>query len=141
VKIVAGPSESVVKHLLAESGLPTADITPDKLATFFAADDDGRVPGVVGLELHGRVGLLRSLAVDSRHRSAGLGSALVAHAEAFARSRGVTALYLLTTTAAAFFRRRGYEPIPRALAPPEIQATSEFGRLCPASAVLMIKRL
>lgn len=141
MKIAAGPPEAVVKRLLTGCGLPTADLTPDKLSTFFAAESDGAVVGVVGLELFGRVGLLRSLAVEPADRRQGLGSALVAHAEGFAAERGVAALYLLTTTAEGFFRRLGYERLPREQAPAEIQGTSEFAELCCATAVVMVKRL
>ena len=85
--IVAGPLKSTVKGLLSEANLPTSDITPEKLQTFFASESDGEVDGVVGLELYGNVGLLRSLVVPPRRRSQGLGSALVAHAEAVAELR------------------------------------------------------
>jgi hypothetical protein len=52
--------------------------------------------------------LLRSLVVDPRARTTGIGSQLVAHAEAYARARGMPSIYLLTTTAEAFFAARGY---------------------------------
>ena len=122
--IIAGPPESTVKRLLSEAELPTSDITPEKLQTFFACESDGELEGVVGLELYGQVGLLRSLVVPLRRRSRGVGSALVAHAEGVAQASGVVALYLLTTTAEPFFRRLGYERVAREVAPPEIQRTS-----------------
>ena len=124
--ITAAPPESIVKHLLSQADLPTLDITPESLQTFFASESNGEIEGVVGLELYGKVGLLRSLVVSPRRRSSGLGSALVAHAEGVAQSRGVAALYLLTTTAEAFFRQLGYVRVAREVAPTEIQRTSEF---------------
>ncbi len=141
MKILISPPESTVKQLLLEAELPTLDITPEKLKTFFACEVNGEVEGVVGLELDGPVGLLRSLVVSPRSRSKGLGSALVAYAEGVARAKGVVWLYLLTTTAERFFKRLGYEGIPREMAPPEIQRTSEFSTLCPVSSVLMVKQL
>lgn len=141
MKIIAGPPEPAVRRLLLEAELPTSDITPAKLETFFACESDGELAGIVGLELHGTVGLLRSLVVSPRSRSQGLGAALVAHAEGVAQASGVVWLYLLTTTAERFFRRLGYETVPREVAPPAIQRTSEFSAICPVSAAFMVKRL
>jgi amino-acid N-acetyltransferase len=131
----------VVTRLLEDAKLPTADITPDKLQSFYALEQDGQICGVVGLELYDTVGLLRSLVVSPRRRTQGIGSALVAHAEHLATERGVAALYLLTNTAEAFFRRRGYEPVARERAPEPIRQTSEFADLCPTTSALMVKRL
>ncbi len=96
---------------------------------------------MVGVELCGASALLRSLVVRPEHRSAGLGAALVEHAETYARACGARAMYLLTTTAESFFERRGYAPAARASAPPEIAATREFAAICPASSAFMSKRL
>ena len=90
--------------------------------------------GVVGLEVYGSNALLRSLAVEPQHRSRGLGAGLVDAIESEARRRGVTALYLLTTTAATFFERLGYAAHERAAVPPSIAATTEFSLLCPDTA-------
>ena len=141
MKIIARPPESTVRRLLSEAELPTSDITPEKLETFFACESDGKLEGVVGLEVYGTVGLLRSLVVSSRSRSRGLGSALLVHAEAVAQARGIVWLYLLTTTAERFFRGLGYETVPRELAPPEIRRTSEFSTICPVSSAFMVKRM
>ena len=96
---------------------------------------------MIGLEGYGAVALLRSLAVAPAWQGLGLGSALLAHAEQAARQRGVQALYLLTTTAEAFFARRGYVRLSREAAPPVLHRTAEFAALCPASAVGMTKAL
>ena len=85
--------------------------------------------------------LLRSLVVASQHRSAGLGQALVAHAESHALGQGARAIYCLTTTAEAFFRRRGYVDADRERAPIAIRQTREFSAICPASSAFLVKRL
>jgi amino-acid N-acetyltransferase len=96
---------------------------------------------VVGLELFGETGLLRSLAVRRDLRGAGFGGRLVQAAEDAAMNQGATNLFLLTTTAEAFFGSRGYERCDRVTAPPAIKATAEFTSLCPSSAAFMRKYL
>ena len=135
------PEETAVRALLAAAGLPVADLTAAHLGDFWGCGDGANPIGVVGLEVYGTVALLRSLAVAPDGQGRGLGSALLAHAERVARQRGIAALYLLTTTAEAFFIRRGYVRIPRETAPSALHRTTEFAALCPASAVCLTKTL
>ena len=141
MNIFANPDESSVKQLLSESSLPIEDITAQHLHHFFGCGSGLELEGLVGLELYGDVALLRSLAVASSHRSAGLGARLLAHAERHAKDQGVKSLYLLTTTAEAFFLRRGYARMPREEAPEPIKKTNEFSGICPLNSTLMAKHL
>jgi amino-acid N-acetyltransferase len=128
-----------VRSLLDSNGLHTSDLTPE--VRLLGERDGEGLAGVVGLEAHRHVGLLRSLAVRTNRRGTGLGSELVTALEALAAGHGITDLYLLTTTAEAFFARRGYRRLPREAAPVGIRETSEFSSLCPASSAFMAKRL
>ena len=119
----------------------TADLTMDGQKYFWVGVDAGTVIGVVGVEVVGKVGLLRSLAVQDSARRQGLGRQLCDAAEDFSRDHGVSALYLLTTTAEAFFTACGYRPSQREVAPPQIRSTQQFNDLCPASSTLMEKML
>lgn len=139
--IQPGPDLPAVRALLAAAGLPTADLAAAPRADFWGCDDGANLIGAIGLEAYGAVALLRSLAVAPAWQGRGLGAALLAHAERVARQRGITALYLLTTTAEAFFTRRGYSRLPREAAPPVLHRTAEFAALCPASAVCLMKAL
>ena len=139
--IHARPDPATVRALLAAAGLPVADLTAAHLDDFWGCGESPDLIGVIGLEGYGTVALLRSLAVAPAWRGRGLGSALLAHAEQVAHQRGVSALYLLTTTAGAFFTRRGYVRIPREAAPPALRQTAEFAALCPASAACLTKAL
>jgi amino-acid N-acetyltransferase len=134
------PQLSVVALLEAE-GLPASDLTESHLEHFFFTGSDGTPRALVGLEIYGEAALLRSLVVSAAARTQGLGSALVLHAEGYAAAHQVRSIYLLTTTAEAYFERRGYRRIDRAQAPAAIQSTREFASLCPASSAFMIKRL
>ncbi len=135
------PPVSTAVALLQMQGLPVSDITVERLKSFFYIGSDGSPTGIVGLEMCGADALLRSLAIAEHARSHGVGSGLVRYAEKYAASKSVQSIYLLTTTAEAFFKRLGYERIDRSRAPPSIERTREFASLCPASAAFMLKYL
>ena len=123
-----------IARLLRAAGLPVEDLDVSMLDAFVVATEGEVCVGVAGLEIYESYALLRSLAVEPRHRSRGLGAQLVDTVETEAQARGVTALYLLTTTAATFFERVGYTAHDRAAVPPAIAATTEFSSLCPDTA-------
>jgi amino-acid N-acetyltransferase len=139
--ISAHPAHRAVASLLAAYGLPWTDLSEGHLEHFFCTGATDSPTGVVGLEMRGEHALLRSLAVRTAVRCTGLGAALVAHAEAYARANGVRAIYLLTTTAEEFFARRGYARLEREHAPPSIRSTREFADICPNSSAFMVKHL
>lgn len=132
---------SEVEALLTEARLPVSDLPGNLSLNLLGGREGGRLVGVVGIEAYREAGMLRSLAVAPARRNAGLGVGLVSSAEAWAAERGVNILYLLTTTAAEFFTRLGYEAIPRSEAPAVIAATTQFSDLCPASSTFMRKVL
>ncbi len=135
------PERAAVLTLLESAGLPTADLAEGILEHFFSMGPRPQPYGVVGLEIHDNVALLRSLAVSPQNRSAGAGSRLVSHAEDYARSLGVEVVYLLTTTAEPFFAKRGYRRIERSEAPESIRSTREFSEICPVSSAFMAKHM
>jgi amino-acid N-acetyltransferase len=135
------PALTVVRALLESASLPAADLTDEHMTHFFFSGAPSAPDGVVGVELCGEHALLRSLVVMPSRRTSGLGTHLVEHAEAHARAAGARDIFLLTTTAEAFFRRRGYRAARRDDAPPEIRRTREFADICPASSVFLAKTL
>lgn len=134
-----------ILELLEEADLPVAGV--DHAESFLVArerdeqDQQGRLVGCIGLEAYGDVGLLRSLVVRPDTRGGGLGKLLVERLLETARARGVSAMYLLTTTADEYFPRFGFEPIPREQADSRLRASEEFRGACPDSAVCMWRRL
>jgi amino-acid N-acetyltransferase len=102
VHIYPRPPAAKAKELLTGCNLPVSDLDDGHFEHFFGCGAEGEPKGVVGVELHGELGLLRSLAVDAAVRGRGCGSRLVAEAE---------------------------------------QHALEFSSLCPASSVVMVKRL
>jgi amino-acid N-acetyltransferase len=141
VQIATTADRAIVRSLLAEAGLPVADLDLAPEPTFWVVRDAGRAIGAIGLERHGDVGLLRSLVVTAGRRRQGLGRTLVRTLEEHADATGVVQLVLLTETAETFFRRLGYAVIDRDIAPSAVAASAEFRTLCPSTAVCMTKRL
>ncbi len=125
-----------VERLLTDSKLPL-DGVREVLNSFLVAESGGALVGVAGLEVCCEHALLRSVAVVPAWRSKGLGRELVTRIIADAESRGIKALYLLTTTAERYFPSFGFERITRDEVPADVQTTDEFRGACPASATVM----
>jgi amino-acid N-acetyltransferase len=130
-----------VLELLRQSGLPVEDIVYGCHIHFLVAENEGSVAGCIGVEFASGHALIRSLAVRTANRGAGIGGRLLEAAESLCRQRGVRDSFLLTLTAEPFFARRGYQRIERDGAPDDIAATTEFASLCPVSSAFMTKRL
>ncbi|MEO4046966.1 arsenic resistance N-acetyltransferase ArsN2 [Pseudomonas sp. CAU 1711] len=135
------PFNSHIGALLQHNDLPTSDLEAGTEVLLFVAGSAQRPLGVVGLQVFGAAALLRSLAVAESERGKGLGSSLVRHAEQQAAALGVSALYLLTTTAQQYFAAHGYQVANRLEAPAAIAASSQFSGLCPSSSAFMVKEL
>jgi N-acetylglutamate synthase-like GNAT family acetyltransferase len=127
--------------LLCGCGLPTDDISESSLGHFLGCGSPSAPDGVIGLEILGEDGLLRSLAVAEGARGRGRGKALVAALEALARAQGVRHLYLLTESAEVYFGEMGFAAVDRSLVADSIRRTQEYSCLCPDDAVVMRKDL
>ena len=129
-----------VQALLARHNLPLDDVT-SHVATMVVAREEGRVVGVAALELYADGALLRSVAVDPAVQGQRIGHQLTEAALNLARERSADAVFLLTTTAETFFPRFGFEQISRTEVPDSVQVSVEFASACPASAVVMRRRM
>lgn len=141
MEISPNPDLPDVASVLALCGLPGDDIEPAFLPDFVLARQGANPAGVAGMQRLGASALVRSVAVDPRFRSQGLGSRLVAEVERRARGNGVRQLYLLTHDAQPFFARLGYRAVERDCAPPEIRQTAQYASSCCCGATLMAKPL
>jgi amino-acid N-acetyltransferase len=131
--------KAAVLALLRENDLPVGDL--DETKTLFAILSNGDVIGTGGLESFRDSALLRSISIKKDLQQTGLGKFIVGELEKTARQSGVNCLYLLTTTAAVFFAKLGYETIDREIVPIEIKNTTEFSSICPSTAEVMRKFL
>jgi len=133
---------SAIQSLLHANVLPIKDVSKALIEGFLVAEGaTGSIIGVGGLEhLNSKV-LLRSLAVAPEARGAGIARALIARLESSARSCNKQDIWLLTTTAAGFFERAGYEHVSREKVPDEVRSCRQFATLCPPTVCCMRKRL
>lgn len=131
---------STIQHILDSCRLPGHDLTKDHLEHFYILKKDSEALGCVGLEIYEEHALLRSLAILERARGEGFGKLLVKRIEEYAREKNIDDIYLLTTTAEAFFSRLGYSTIKRKKFPAAVKKSQEFSSICSNSAVAMVKK-
>jgi amino-acid N-acetyltransferase len=117
------------------------DGLPEHLATMLVARDNGRVVGSAALEVYDDGVLLRSVAVVAGREHQGIGHELTNAALKLAATLRAPAVFLLTTTADAYFPRFGFERIERSAVPTSVQASVEFTSACPSAATVMRKPL
>ena len=125
---------------LRAAGLPTEDLAEPGQAFYAFHDADRTLVGFGGYQLADGDALLRSIVVVPSQRRRGHGSAILAEVLAHAADDAHTA-WLLTMDADGFFARHAFARKERAEAPPAIAAAPQFTSICPASAVLMCRRL
>ncbi len=125
-----------ITALLETNKLPLAGVEA-YVATTLVLQRNARVVACAAVEMHGAAGLLRSVAVQEELRGEGLGHQITQAALDLARARGLTSVYLLTTTAEKFFPRFGFREVAREDVDAEVQKSVEFTKACPASAVAM----
>ena len=126
--------------LLKTNDLPVSDLNMGQ-RIFLVALSNGKTVGCVAVEIYGDAGILRSLAVNNDYRGKGIGQKLVVEAESWSRDNGLKNLYLLTTTAAGFFPKMGWENTERISVPEGIAKSIEFASICPSIAVCMHKTI
>jgi amino-acid N-acetyltransferase len=122
-----------VHRLLGSHNLPLAGFDDGHVEALVARDGEAIV-GSAAIELYGRSGLLRSVAVAESYRGQRIGQALTQAAIDLAANHKLNALYLLTESAADFFPKFGFVPVSRADIPAAVRQSVEFTSACPASA-------
>jgi len=130
-----------VAALLERTALPPDGLDEQFGDAYAVAVADGEIVGAAGVEVYGRAGLLRSVAVDLAWRGRGLGVRLTRERLRWAGARGLDTVYLLTNTAAGYFPRLGFAPVPRAEVPAEVRGSLQFAGVCPSTAAVLALRL
>jgi amino-acid N-acetyltransferase len=129
-----------IQQLLKDSKLPFEDVA-EHLPSFVVAEEGQNMIGVAGLEIHGKAGLFRSVAVAESHRSKGIGSLLYNQIVSQAQKKGLREISLLTTTAEKFFLKKGFRKVEGDAIPQYVKSTKEYQIFCASTAVCMVKEM
>jgi amino-acid N-acetyltransferase len=129
-----------IRQVLSKCGLPTLYLHRH-LRSFMVAKADKRVVGVIGIEVYGRVGLLRSLCVEQAYRSKGIARMLNAGILAYAQMQKIDRLYLFTMSAEKFASKLGFRKIDKKRVPKSIRLTWQFRKLKPYPVTCMMKQI
>ena len=128
-----------IRSLLSGFMLPLDGLENTKM--WVLQDDNGNVVGTAGLEVWGKNGLLRSVAVKENLQDRGRGTCLVNHVIGEAKKNNIDDLFLLTQTAQTFFRKIGFRKINSSHVTGSIKDSAEFKGACPKTATLMYLKL
>ena len=129
-----------IVEFLKVNGLPTVGVESWCPNFVVATDEKGTLIGVAGLEIYGRVALLRSVAVEKNSRRLGHGRALVEAVLGTAKRSGVHTIYLLTETASGYFKHLGFDLVDRKDIDGAVMASLEFTE-CRSTALAMRKTI
>jgi amino-acid N-acetyltransferase len=137
---VTSADKQQIRRLLLECELPTLYIHRH-LKSFMVAKRAKKIVGVIGVEVYGREGLLRSLCVDKAYRGQGIAKMLYAKIVAYARTRKIDRLYLFTMYAEKFASKLGFRKIEKKRIPKSIRSTWQFRGSRRYPVVCMMKRI
>ncbi|MGD0643966.1 MAG: arsenic resistance N-acetyltransferase ArsN2 [Candidatus Bathyarchaeia archaeon] len=127
--------QKIIRTLLSVFKLPLDGLEETKL--WVLQSSNGEVVGVAGLEVYDNQGLLRSVAVIKSMHNQGYGTSLASYVIGEAKRSHVRNLFLLTTTASAFFKKLGFKEESREKVAGSITNSVEFKSACPKTAILM----
>jgi len=110
--------------------LLNAELPPDDLErwidNFLLLYVNGNTVGCIGLEIWGKVGLLRSFVISEDYRSKGLGIKLYDRLLALAKAMNLSSILLLAIGASIFLEKNGFKFIDRNEAPESVKNSIQF---------------
>lgn len=136
-RATAADADAIVE-LVRDADLALPGVV-EHLTTFLVAERGRKAVGTIGLEVRGTDALLRSAVVSPDARGCGIGTSLVSAVLDLARREGVNTLYLLTTSAQAYWSRQGFSVVSRDEVPGAVKRSEEFMGACPATAAAMVR--
>jgi len=136
VRVVREGDIEAVRELLGQVRLPDDGLEDQFGENYVVAESDGKIVGSAGVEVYGRYGLLRSVAVSPGWQGSRIGRSLVLDRLYWARSHGLVSMFALTTTP-RYFEHLGFSMVDRNSIPAEVRFSKEFVSVCPESAPAM----
>ena len=131
-----------VLAILSRAELPHDGVEQYLEGFLVARSGSGQIVGCVGLERHGKLGLLRSAAVLPEFRGQQIGNKLVRELLHRAAHNGLTEVTLLTTTAKDYFARKfGFKEAKRSRYEKRLANSPEWNLPRCSSAALMTLKL
>ncbi|XDD46551.1 arsenic resistance N-acetyltransferase ArsN2 [Leptospira sp. WS39.C2] len=131
----------VIFQMLRDNHLPFEDITHISIQNFLLAKFETLTIGCIGIEEFKEIALLRSFCVKESYRKLRIGKSMYQMMENSCHKKGITELFLLTTTAESYFTKLGFLVTDRSKTPEFIKNTTQFRLICPDSAICMKKNL
>lgn len=130
-----------MEQLLEKAGLNKEGLA-DHLENFLVVEDvrDGDKPnvvGMVGLEIYGKRGILRSLVLRSESWNSKVGVELIALIISYGWRRGLREVFLMTRNSQPFFEHWGFIEISWDQVPKALQKSTQFQEYDPSYATVM----
>lgn len=97
------------------------------------------IQGLSGLEVHGTVGVIRSVVVAPSARNRGYGRRLLEAVASTASQKGVSDLFLITRHATQFYRRLSFQSVPRSECPSQVLRSPSFAFTSTTDATVMYR--
>jgi amino-acid N-acetyltransferase len=131
-----------VLEILSQVNLPHDGVEERFSGFLIARSGGGKILGCIGMERHGDLGLLRSVAVLPEYQGQWVGNKLVRELLKRAASEGVTEVVLLTTTARDYFQNKfGFKEARRSSYEKRLANSPEWNLPRCSSAVFMTLKL
>ena len=121
----AGNDIPFITALLLDAELPPDDLER-WIDNFRLLSVEGKTVGCIGLEIWGKVGLLRSFVISEDYRSKGLGIKLYNRLMALAKEMKLSTVLLLVKGASIFFEKNGFKFIDRNEVPESVKNSIQF---------------
>ena len=125
-----------IQSLLSANKLCFNDINQDGVSLFVVEKGSEHV-GYFGIEFFGTDALFRSMIVLPKYRDQGFGVGIWQLALEMMKRKQIKDVYLLTNTAAPFFKKQNFKEFDRSAVPEAIGSTVEFNEFCPEDSVCM----
>ena len=121
----AGNDIPFITALLLDAELPPDDLER-WIDNFRLLSVEGKTVGCIGLEIWGKVRLLRSFVISEDYRSKGLGIKLYNRLMALAKEMKLSTVLLLVKGASIFFEKNGFKFIDRNEVPESVKKSIQF---------------